>query len=338
MKHITLAAFAAGLGLTGAQASTVDMPFTSLVVFGDSLSDEGNLFDLTSAAEAAGATDSDGNPIVATPASPPYFDGRFSNGLVWAEIIDDFFPKSENFAFGGGQAATDGDGVPDFEAQRALFNADPISSDLGSRPLAAIWLGANDLFASLPTGDPVVIGQSVTDAITQLSIGTTELRADFDDFLIFNLPDLGGTPAFAPFGPGPTIATDDFNAGLDSVITALETSGANVTLIDINELFDDLVADPTAFGVSDATTPCLIPEFTDPGTGATVPASLCSPAESLERAFFDPVHPNFIIQSVIADEVADALGLTPVPLPAGLPLLLAGLGSFALLRRRWAIR
>src|SRR5439155_21476778 len=46
--------------------------FTKLVVFGDSLSDTGNVYAVT-----AGAV----------PPSPPYYAGRFSNGPVWAEYL-----------------------------------------------------------------------------------------------------------------------------------------------------------------------------------------------------------------------------------------------------------
>ncbi|MDY6992457.1 MAG: SGNH/GDSL hydrolase family protein, partial [Pseudomonadota bacterium] len=41
-----------------------------IYVFGDSLSDKGNLFELTG-----------------LPPDPPYFNGRFSNGLLWSEYL-----------------------------------------------------------------------------------------------------------------------------------------------------------------------------------------------------------------------------------------------------------
>ena len=53
---------------TGATLAHAD---PGVVVFGDSLSDTGNLF------AATGGT----NPI------PPYFNGRFSNGPVWVETL-----------------------------------------------------------------------------------------------------------------------------------------------------------------------------------------------------------------------------------------------------------
>ena len=47
-------------------------PLHNVVVFGDSLSDNGNLYELMRHQ---------------LPPSPPYFEGRFSNGPVWIEHL-----------------------------------------------------------------------------------------------------------------------------------------------------------------------------------------------------------------------------------------------------------
>ncbi len=49
-------------------------PINALIVFGDSLSDSGNLYTYTG---------------TAFPPSPPYDPGHFSNGRVWAEVLAD---------------------------------------------------------------------------------------------------------------------------------------------------------------------------------------------------------------------------------------------------------
>ena len=49
--------------------------FAELYVFGDSLSDTGNTFDFTA-----------GN----IPPTPPYFPGRFSNGLIWIDYLAEY--------------------------------------------------------------------------------------------------------------------------------------------------------------------------------------------------------------------------------------------------------
>ena len=46
--------------------------YSQVITFGDSLSDRRNVFNAT---------------LGGTPASPPYADGRFSNGPVWVEVL-----------------------------------------------------------------------------------------------------------------------------------------------------------------------------------------------------------------------------------------------------------
>lgn len=86
---LTLAAVAAA-GAASAQS------YNRLVVFGDSLSDNGNLFAITG-----------------QPASPPYFQGRFSSGPVWTELLGfnalragGAVSGSINYAYGGAQTGT----------------------------------------------------------------------------------------------------------------------------------------------------------------------------------------------------------------------------------------
>ncbi|MEM9795498.1 MAG: SGNH/GDSL hydrolase family protein [Pseudomonadota bacterium] len=324
MKFMTTTMACAILGAGSAAAASLDATYTSFLVFGDSLSDPGNL-------AAFGA---------APP--PPYVGGRFSNGPVWAEDIAADFAISANFAFGGARAGSD-TAVPDFDEQLALY--DPNLIPQGDRPLAAIWLGANDLFEGIFTG---TVADAITDATMGIANGIAALQAsNVNDFVVFNLPDLGQTPLYdlvlPPFSSGASDATNAFNAALDGVIAGAEANGATVTKIDINATFDALLANPTAFGVSEADIPCLFLSD-EPAIQAAAGFTalllgedlVCSDAEAAERAFFDLVHPNATVHSAIADEVRTALAPAPVPLPATLPLLIGALAGLGLARRRVA--
>ena len=88
-----------------AYAAPIADEYTSFFVLGDSLSDPGNLFAATGGE---------------TPPSPPYFEGRFSNGPVFTEYLAEGFAVSENFAFGGAQAVSDDDAIPDLPEQLGL--------------------------------------------------------------------------------------------------------------------------------------------------------------------------------------------------------------------------
>jgi hypothetical protein len=67
-KCIVAAVLAACLGLNIGPASA----YTALFAFGDSLSDAGNAYIITGGTK---------------PASPPYYDGHFSNGPTWVEDL-----------------------------------------------------------------------------------------------------------------------------------------------------------------------------------------------------------------------------------------------------------
>lgn len=81
MKRYLASLFLA-LGLAASGAASAQ--FSQMIVFGDSLSDVGNVFAVT------------GSP----PA--PYFGGRFTNGPVWAEVAADAWGiPLTNYAYGG---------------------------------------------------------------------------------------------------------------------------------------------------------------------------------------------------------------------------------------------
>src|SRR5262245_57408042 len=71
-------------GLVSVAGLAVAVPYTDIVVFGDSLSDAGNFYEAN-----------------AYP-PPPYFNGQFSNGPVWATTF------SQHFGFSGAPSSAGG--------------------------------------------------------------------------------------------------------------------------------------------------------------------------------------------------------------------------------------
>ena len=76
--------------------------FSNMVVFGDSLSDTGNLFIATGGTQP--------------PAGQPYFNGRFSDGPLWVESLaaglnlplasNPYLVGGNNYAFAGARTGT----------------------------------------------------------------------------------------------------------------------------------------------------------------------------------------------------------------------------------------
>jgi hypothetical protein len=155
----------------------------SLVVFGDSLADTGNV------SLATGGAD---------PNSSIYYNGRYSNGPIWVDTLAKYMgaPAVEpslagglDYAFGGATVAATFPAVPSVPQQVGLYllGRTPAANDL-----FAVWAGANDFFDTLtsPTG-PISPLQSADALAGSLN---TIAAAGGREFVVANLPPLGETP------------------------------------------------------------------------------------------------------------------------------------------------
>lgn len=351
-KKLTLSAFLSFSVAGFAHASTLPDIFSSFYVLGDSNSDFGNL-------------GPDFPP-------PPYFNNQFSNGPVWADLLDDQFEnaypdetRTWNYAFGG--ARVQGGDVPDLSTQAGVFLADidpsvpdPLDGDaiLGDRPLLAIWFGANDLRALyesfLETAEQAQASLSGDDLIVALETAQAEARLAaaslgaflggayvsfaasdaFNDFIALTTSDLGSSPEYDdPFEP--EFLTDlsvIFNDALTGTLQTLEGTGNSVYLIDTFSLLAEVQANPSDFGFGNVTDACL--------TFKTNPPSLCADPDSF--LFWDDVGHlsatgHAALAGIIEETVLSQAEPSVVPLSgAALPMAtgLLALAALRLPRRR----
>ncbi|MCV3270240.1 SGNH/GDSL hydrolase family protein [Roseobacter sinensis] len=329
MRHHILS-LGLALGLTTvAQASTFDVDFTSYYAFGDSLTDDGKAGTLPA----------------------PSLDGRFSNGPVYAEYIADLFEQSGlpnfNFALGGATAGdvNDNDAITPpaasaafgtFARQASTLQSSGAALLSGDTPLVTALFGANDFFqrGDEPGFDPIALAGKVVDTVKDIS--TVD---NFDNFIVFNLPDLSRIPGSAGLTDlERTLLSGGvqlFNATLEAELAfhaTFEDTSFNYEVFDLFTQFDTLLGQADALGLRlDAVCTPSLANPADP--------NICPTPASADQFFFvDGVHPSALPHELIAQGAiaqTDGLpGLTPVPLPAGLPLLLAGLGVFGVIARR----
>ena len=303
-----------------AAASPLTERYTSLWVLGDSLSDPGNVFDLTGGER---------------PASPPYFMGRFSNGLVFADHLTREFDEAGlptgNFAFGGARAVPNDEGpgadaIPDLPAQIDALDA---ASDgaLGERPLAQILFGGNDIFAAAVSDDPEGAARAAARAVVGALPALHDLG--FRDFALGNVADVGTTPLYNLFlpevKPAAEVAVGAFNETLSAELAALDLPGARTTLVDRFAFYEDLQAEPGRIGLDEVIPPCLFPSE-EAAEEAGQPL-FCGQEEADRRFFFDNVHPSGPVHAAYAEEVREAILAAPIPVPGAGLLLLGGVGG-----------
>ncbi|MFP5296329.1 MAG: SGNH/GDSL hydrolase family protein, partial [Alphaproteobacteria bacterium] len=292
------AAAALTVAAVGAVTSAANaQTYNRLVVFGDSLSDNGNLY------LATGGT---------TPLSPPYFQGRFSNGPVFTELLGFNAGRyaagapvtgSINYAFGG--ARTDSALSPPGMRNQLLAYLGA-GGTFGANDLVSILGGANNIFQAIPAAGA---SPSPTGAITPTVLGAVSdinflvnqvATAGAGTILVTNLPRLGITPQFNQ-GPGAAAAPladfagQSFNSALltQLMTTAGIQPNTNIILMDLYKISDPLAANPGAFGLTNVTDACF--------NGVTV----CANPDGY--LYWDGVHPTAAGHRLIAALANDYL-------------------------------
>jgi phospholipase/lecithinase/hemolysin len=299
--------------------------FSAEYVFGDSLSDVGNVYLGSGGLE---------------PASP-YVGGQFSNGPVWAQdlagklglpALTPSLAGGTDYAFGGattGSSYTNNPLVPNLELQVGGFLASNASAP--SDALYTFSIGANDLFAILngQTGGLTAAQAAGAAAQVVANEAAALAAAGAKKLVLFDVPDLGQTPEITALGPDASVAASRLSLFFDQsvLIDLAPVEAAGLTVYDLNTyaLIDAAVQNPGAFGFSNVTDSCWTGGF----TGG--PGSLCStdPAVQDTYLFWDGVHPTAAGHLLVADAALSALGL-PVPEPTTWAMMLVGFGGLGL--------
>lgn len=303
-------ALAAALALAAAPAFA--QTYSQTIFFGDSLTDAGTFRPALVQA---------GGPSAA-------ILGRFTTnpGLVWAEYLANYYGTSANpyyganstvqnpagtdFAVGGARVTTTNaappfGSVPSLQTQvNAYLTANGGKADSGA--LFTVWGGANDIFAITNAGAPAAttIGTAVAG---QIAIVGQLTNAGARYILVPTLPDIGATPAFRVQGTSvQAIGTQLSTQYNTALFNGLAAQSLRVIPLDTFHLLNEVIANPSQFGISNVTGTACNPQYTassltcNPNTYANVNAPYT-------YLFADGVHPSLAGHAVLADYALSVL-------------------------------
>ena len=300
---------------TGVRAQT----FNSVVVFGDSLSDTGNIAQLYKLPAGTSFTT---NP-----------------DPVWAEIVAQAFGSSAanslaggtNYSWGGACVNPNGpceNPVPTTEQQINQLlsggNADPDT-------LYMIWGGVNDISAVARnnSSDP----QGALDGVLEAAGAYVDQIRDLQDagaryVVVLNLPDAGKTinaqRAGAAAAAGLSALTSAYNEALDTGISSQEHE---IVPVNIFALMDEIIEDPGNYGFTNADGIACTPGSNPLRPNGGLESIVCGPTDSgylsppdpdtdEKYLFADGSHPSGAVHAAVASTVISTL-TAPVQISLG---------------------
>lgn len=321
--------------------------FSQFYVFGDSLSDTGNLFNATNLLD----------PENAIPPSPPYAPGRFSNGDIWVDFVGDkigltpttFIPPQTNIPTDGVNFAVSGSSsglnnalvpnpnLPGVLGQVGLFTQSLQANNQQADPnaLYTVWGGANDyLFGGVT--DPNQTVSNLSDAIEALT------QAGAKNIAVFNLTDLGKTPAAIASNTSAQLTqlTLAHNALLEQALDGFDgNSNVNIIPVDVNSVFNQLVVNPEEFGFrQNPASSCVVGVVGEIIDDCQNPQGIAF-SESIDPnqfIFFDTFHPTSKTHRLVADVTLSAIKHETVPEPSNVlsTLAIGAIGTLGVLKRK----
>lgn len=302
-----------GLVLAASFATPAAATYSQIIAFGDSLSDTGNLYRLTAFLPTGGVP------------GAPYYQGRFSNGLVAVESMAAVLglPVTSQ-AIGGAQTGPGNEGgalLYGTGVSGQIQRYEASNRTLDASALYFLWAGANDFY----TGSNIY---STTTYRTSSSNMLINIRNLYDhgarDFFVPLMPDLALTPealkSSASYQSAAQARTQEYNSALSTGLQSLSASlpNMNIMVFDTPTFMQKTVAELASAGL-DVTDACY----------DTRADSVCAFQE--QYLFWDGVHPTNTGHWILGQAFASTV--QAVPEPGRLPLGMVGL--IAVVWARW---
>ena len=312
--------------------------FSSLIdnyyILGDSLSDDGNSFSLTSS----------------LPTIPLYFPGQFTNGLVdeygqpipnasgqtegiWLDYFAqklnlefssfysdpgnvDTTKDGMNFAIGGATSGNYNIGLPFPAGLTRQLNDLTTTVDSLEDDLAFVWIGANDYFNAISTFPETDVEDDVEDIVTQVVEEVVEenilrtltilLEKGAEILVVPNLPDLKETP-LGNHNPILTQLTETHNQFLDDALEDLREDypATKIISVDIYTFFTEIL-DTFSNTEQGVTATDIYNGVFDPNLYHIAGYQEASD-NAHDAVWWDSAHPTTAVHSKIADYILETI-------------------------------
>ncbi|APJ04369.1 SGNH/GDSL hydrolase family protein [Silvanigrella aquatica] len=281
------------------RASETKLAIKNIVVFGDSLSDNGNYFN---------ASKSTIKPMPL----PPYVDGRATNGAVWVEYLAQAIgAKLEDYAYLGALTSGKNPRYPEaIELTEQIDNYLKKNKDKNlnsDNTLYVVWAGANNIF-TMDFKKPLQTSKSLWNISGDIIKGVEKLKDKGARYImVANLPDLGRIAL-----------TKDVESYKNmkwvlSTIVRIENlfigrrvhhfNGAHkddnikVVLFDAKSMLINIEKNPTQFFVKNTENSCYV------GVPSNTPNPNVACDTPKDHLFWDLVHPSTKIHCFAAYEI-----------------------------------
>ncbi|MBV8037024.1 SGNH/GDSL hydrolase family protein [Roseateles sp.] len=301
--------------------------FSTIYVFGDSLSDTGNT-------QAVLGT----NAIIANTAGYGA-NGRFSNGPVWHESLATGLglapatrsrSNGNNYAHGGARIDNASGQSAGVLNQYASYTSGKGAGGADANALYIVWGGGNDARDLVGKANPLSAIQSAIGSLSGVLTGL--LNSGATTLLVPNLPDLGRIPEFRT-GANASSASQVSKLWNDTLLTMLDEINSHTTasiyFLDVFSIFNDVLDHPASYGFSNTTGQCRSLGFLN------LTEISCANADSW--VFWDQIHPTKAAHAMLGAAALDLLSngspLAHVPEPASVMLVLLALALAAAISR-----